>query len=304
MASTVAESRPPDSRTTARFTGTLAALCRETRACLARRLRAREARDDVLEGIAGASGVALLRLDRRDREQRVGRLGRLRILRDQLFLRRERVAVVAHVGVADADPVARIRRERARRIVLHERAERIDRGGEVVAAKEVRGGVVRLHLAGLVVAARNARGRARRAALHRRGRAGGARGRAALEALEARVEVEVEVALALLDLLVLVGEHLELPAQARDLGVHALELAHQLDDPDAADRLLEALDARLVVLALLRQVLLQQLDAPARLVVVEEAGVGGSGGRQREHAGGAQPAGRGARSPIHPRTLC
>ena len=52
--------------------------------------------------------------------------------------------------VADADPVLRVGRELARRIVLDERAEGGDRRGEVVAAEEVRGRLVGLHLARLV----------------------------------------------------------------------------------------------------------------------------------------------------------
>src|SRR5207302_1720160 len=90
-------------------------------------------------------------------------LGRLRVLREQLFLGGERVAVVAHVRVADADPVAGIGRERASRKLLDEAAERVDRRGKIVAAKEVRRGVIGLHLARLVLLG----GRAMRASLSR-----------------------------------------------------------------------------------------------------------------------------------------
>jgi hypothetical protein len=208
----------------------------------------------------------------------------LRVLGQQLLLRRERAAVVLHVGVADADPVARIGCQRARGIVLHERPEGVDRGRKVVAPEEVRGGVVGLRFARLVVLGRRlGRLRGRRDAgvgrrLRRRGRA------TSLEPLESRVEVEVEVALALLHLLVLVGEDLELPAQARDLGIELVELAHQLDHADVADAFLEACDARLVVLALLAELLAQALDAPAGLVVVEEAR--SRGNRRREQQRG------------------
>src|SRR5258706_1954620 len=282
IASTVAESRPPESRTTADFTprraSALAALRGEARAGLAGGFRSGETRDDVLERVARAARVALLGLDRGDREQRVGRLGGLRILREQLLLRGQRGAIVAHVGVADADPVVRVRGERARRIVLHEGAEGVDRGRKVVAAKEVRRRVVGLDLARLVLLGRRpwsgrigARGKPY-AGIHRRRRPGG--GRAAFEALQPRIEVQVEIALALLHLLVLVAEDLELPAQARHLGVDLLELAHQLDHADVADALLEAGDARLVVEPLLHELLAQQLDAPSRLLVVVEPGLG------------------------------
>src|SRR5258708_12119729 len=150
MARTVAESRPPERRTTADFTprraSALAALRGEARAGLAGGFRSGETRDDVLERIARAARVALLGLDRGDREQRIGSLGGLRILRQQLLLRGQRGAIVAHVGVADADPVVRIRGERARREVLHEGAEGVDRRRKVVASKEVRGRLVALDL--------------------------------------------------------------------------------------------------------------------------------------------------------------
>ena len=81
----------------------------------------------------------------------------------------------------------------------------------------------------------------------------------------------VDYALPLLELLVLVREDLDLAAQARELPIDLLELAHELDHADVADQLLELGDARLVVVALLRQLLAQGLDAAARLVVVEES---------------------------------
>src|SRR5438034_1069500 len=126
MASTVAESRPPERRTTARikrrYLAPLVAQDREPRARLARGFRRGIARDDVLEGVAGAAHVALLEVDRGDGEHRIGRLGRLRVAREQLLLRGERIAIVLQVRVADADPVARVGRELAVGIVLHEGA--------------------------------------------------------------------------------------------------------------------------------------------------------------------------------------
>src|SRR6185503_7363116 len=147
-ASTVAESRPPERRTTARpaTRALLAAQGCEARARLAGGLRGGIARDEVLQRVARAAHITLLGLDRRDREQGVGRLGRLRVLREQLLLRGERVAVVLHVRVADADPVGRVGRKLALRIVLEEGAERVHRRGEVVAPEEARGRVVGLHL--------------------------------------------------------------------------------------------------------------------------------------------------------------
>src|SRR5258706_3113129 len=278
IARTVAESRPPESRTTADFTprraSALAALRGEARAGLDGCCRSGARRTDVLRRVARSARVALVGLDRGDREQRVGRLGGLRILREQLLLRGQRGAIVAHVGVADADPVVRVRGERARRIVLHEGAEGVDRGRKVVAAKEVRRRVVGLDLARLVVLGRRPwRGRLRARGqaypgLHPRPPPRG--GLAAFEALQPRIEVQVEIALALLHLLVLVVQDLQLPPQARPLGVDLLELAHQLDHADVADALLEAGDARLVVEPLLHELLAQQLDAPSRLLVVEE----------------------------------
>src|SRR3954470_23222584 len=102
MASTVAESRPPETRTIAEPIACEPSAPQggEARAGLARGLRGGEARDDVLERVARAAVVALFGLDRRDREQRIGSLGRLRVLRDHLFLRRERVAIVLQVRVA------------------------------------------------------------------------------------------------------------------------------------------------------------------------------------------------------------
>src|SRR6185436_1081146 len=137
-----------------------------------------------------------------------------------------------------------------------------------------------------------------------RGRSAGRRAARgdALEPLQPRVEVEIEIALALLDLLVLVAEHFELAAQLGDLRVHLVELANQLDHADVADAFLEARDARLVVTPLLRQLLAELLDAPARLVVIEEAGMRrcGRGGRKRTRQRETAPAGRVAT--IHPRT--
>jgi hypothetical protein len=56
-------------------------------------------------------------------------------------------------------------------------------------------------------------------------------------------------------------------------------------------------DARLVLAPLLRELLLQLLDAAARLVVVEEAGEGRRGG-ERQRAGEEKPRG----AAIHPDT--
>src|SRR5688572_10905254 len=131
IASTVAESSPPETRTTADFTVGLAAQRGEPRARLAGGFRARVAGDDVLEGIARAAVIALLAVDRRDGEHRIRRLGRLRVFREQLLLRGERVAIVAQVGVADADPVHGVGRELALRIVLEEGLEGLHRAGEV-----------------------------------------------------------------------------------------------------------------------------------------------------------------------------
>ena len=90
-------------------------------------------------------------------------------------------------------------------------------------------------------------------------------------------------------------------AQAGDLRVHRLELAHELDHADVADALLEALDAHLVVLALLRELLAQRLDAAAGLVIVEEARARGRGEGREGRRGAERAADRGAAT-THPST--
>src|SRR5258706_15685391 len=112
IARTVAESRPPESRTTADFTprraSALAALRGEARAGLAGGFRSGETRDDVLERVGDAARDALLGLVRGDREQRVGRLAGLRIIRDQLLLRGPRGGLLEHVSVGVAVPIFRV----------------------------------------------------------------------------------------------------------------------------------------------------------------------------------------------------
>src|SRR4051812_19888578 len=99
MASTVAESSPPETSTTADFTGNAASAAKrgEPRARLARGLGAGVARDDVLERVACTAPVALLRLGRRDSEHRVGRLWRLRVAREDFLLRLHGARVVLEV---------------------------------------------------------------------------------------------------------------------------------------------------------------------------------------------------------------
>ena len=112
---------------------------------------------------------------------------------------------------------------------------------------------------------------------------------------KARIKVEVEVALALLDLLVLVAQDLDLAAQPGDLGVERLDLAQQLHHADVADALLELSDALGGLPGASRLLGADLVDALPRDLVVEESRVRAPRGEEQQDGGGKAPA-------IHPRT--
>ena len=182
----------------------------------------------------GAGAVAHLGLRGRDVEERVGHLRAVRPQLDQLPLRRDRGAIVLARELRVADPVLRRRCERAARVGLDERLEAGDGAGVVAALELVERAVVGTLLAG-------GRGRpAARPAAAVGGTAGaiaaasaGAAGLAAsaaaaagrrLQLAHARIEVDVEILLPLLRLAELVGQHLDLAAQLREVAAHALDL--------------------------------------------------------------------------------
>src|SRR5262245_18846782 len=109
MANVVAESSPPERRTTARCgTGILLPpfafhQAREPPLRLFRRFTRRIARDEAIHGLACRSGVAHLDLAAGYVEQRVRHLRALGIRPDQFLLVRDRAAVVAQVVVRIAD---------------------------------------------------------------------------------------------------------------------------------------------------------------------------------------------------------
>ena len=91
----------------------------------------------------------------------------------------------------------------------------------------------------------------------------------------ARVDVEVEVLLAAVGGLRLVAEHLELAAHARELVIEGFDLRRELDQRaavrGAGERRLDFLQLLGDLALIFGELLPQQLDAPARLVVVEQA---------------------------------
>ena len=215
-----------------------------------------------LEGAARRRPVAELELARRDVEQRVGHLLAVRKGGDQLALRGNGRAVVLLRELRIADPVLRRRRERALWIRLDEGAEASDRRRVVGGPELIVCGVVTTLLVrdvgqtgdratGDRAADRRRcdrrsgrqrpggrrpgwRGRGTGGRGHtgnrRRRRAGAARRGAAFELAQPRVEIDVEIARALLRLLLLVGQNLDLAAQPRDVGPDLLDLSEQFDE--------------------------------------------------------------------------
>ena len=212
---------------------------------------------------------------------------------EKLALRGDRALVVALAGVRHADPVLRVRRERAVRIRHEEALHRRDRERIVAELELVERGLVGAHLARLL----RLGGRGTllpRLRSGRGGRSGGGRLLLAslLELADARVDVEVQVLLPLVRDLDLVRRHLELAAHLRDVGAQRFDLAREVEHRGAVgrpgDRGLDLRHALLDQPVLLEQLLAQGLHAAARFVVVEqalrEAGRGGKKGEQRrEH---------------------
>src|SRR5688572_27576982 len=231
--------------------------------------------DELLQGLLRALAVAHRLLRAGDAEQRVGRLVALRPGGEHLALRGNGILVVALPGVGHADPVLRVRRQRARGVGDEEALHRRDRERVIAELELVESGLVGAQLAGrLCRLGRGATGRGRRL----RGGGSGRRGRLLLRLLEpaqASVDVQVEVLLPLVRDLDLVGGHLELAAHAGDLAAQPVDLAGQLEDRaflgGRADRRLDLRQALLHQPLAVADLLAQRLDASARLVVVEQA---------------------------------
>ena len=237
-------------------------------------------RDQLFQRLARRCAVAHRFLRAGDGEHRVGRLRAVGPAGEQLALRGDRALVVALAGMRHADPVLRVRRERAVRVGDEEALHRRDRE-RVVAELEL----VERRLVGLGLAAARARPRRRPAGFS------GARAPALarlLELAQARVDVEVELLLARFGGLGLVGEHLELAAHRarsspRSVSIWRGELEQRAAVGRALRRAASAFARRSsVALRFGLELLAQELDAPARLVVVEQLG---------ERAGSAAAAG-------------
>src|SRR5436853_498494 len=199
-----------------------------------------------------------------DAQHRVRRLRAVGPRREELALRGDRAFVVALPGVSHADPVLRIGRERAAGIGHQEALHRRDRH-RVVAELEL----VERRLVGL----RLARGSPFDLA-GGRWRLVGARSlllARLLELPQARVDVDVQVFLPPVGGLDLVGEDLDLPADARDFGAQPLQLPGEIEQRAAlAGRGLELAKAIFERLLARLDLLAQQLDAATRFVIVEK----------------------------------
>ncbi len=232
----------------------------------------------------------------RDVEQCVGRLAAVGKLLQQLALRGDRALVIAPRVLRIADPVLRRRRERAARIRLDESVETGDCAGVVAALELVERAVVRALLGdafrGISRGRRRCNGdrrrsgwpaaatpveaprRAERRRQHWRDwparpfqRAGSRR---RLDLAQSRVEVDVQVALALLRLLELVGDDLDLSAQLRDIALQDLHLVGEVGEALSLHLLLERRQPVLDLALQLRQADVRRFDPPARFVIVEK----------------------------------
>jgi len=101
----------------------------------------------------------------------------------------------------------------------------------------------------------------------------GRRCRRTLDLAQPRIEVDVEIALALLRLLELVGDDLDLPAQLRDVALQKLQLIGEIGESLPLHALLERRETVLDLPLQLRDAEVRRLDAPACLVVVEQCRV-------------------------------
>ena len=194
------------------------------------------------------------------------------------------VLVVALAGIGHADPVLRIGRERAARIGDEEALHRGDRERVVAELELVERRLVGLRL-GLRRLGIGALRRRRRRLLGR----GGLLLARLLEPAQAGVDVEVELLLAAFRRLDLVADDLELAAHARHVAAQGLDLRGEVEQRAAVRAAVRGFlrrgfglaQARLGRLAVGLDLLAQQLDAPARLVVVEQAL--GNGGARRQN---------------------
>src|SRR6266516_85078 len=251
----------------------LLAFCREALLRLLGRRAGGIFLDEGAQRLARGGALSQLTLGARDVEQRVGRLGILRPELDHFLLGGDDGLVVAHRVVGVADPVLRRGQELAAREIGHEILEARDRELIVAELELVEGELVRLFFgsgAALALAQLVLQLRLR-----------------LLELSQAVVEVDVEILLAPLEGLGLVREHLDVPAQLRDVLLERFDQLGEVDDPvlprgiqlpeprvDRGKALLDRLLARLDLVSQLE-------DLPARLVVVEQGRVG----RAREERG-------------------
>jgi len=107
---------------------------------------------------------------------------------------------------------------------------------------------------------------------HRSG-VGGRRPRCAFQLAHARVEVDIQIALALLRLLELVGQHLDLAADLGDVALQPLDVVGEIDERPALQLPLELGNAVVQVLLQLVDALVCRDNALARFLVIEQRGV-------------------------------
>ena len=260
---------------------------------------------DAQRYVVGTPGH--VRLRRRDVEQCVGCLAAVGKVLQQLALRDDRRTIVAARVLRIANPVLRRRRERAARIRFDERRKAADRTLVVTAFEKIECGVVRAllgHAVGRIASrrrggdnARRAGGAAwrrarrrqracvRRARSRRRGGVGGSRvrrwrgrkRRRRLDLAQPRVKVDIQIALPLLRLLEFVRDHFDLPAQLREIALQQLHLRAEIGEPAAFRLLLEQGEPILELALHLRDPLVGRVDAPSRLFIVEQRGMGLAG---------------------------
>ena len=107
------------------------------------------------------------------------------------------------------------------------------------------------------------------------------RHRIAFEDAQARINVEIKITLALLQLLVLIGEDFDLPTKARDFGIQQLNLVEQLDDSQILEGLIKFGKAFFSGFILRIDFFSQRFNLPTRLIVVKQPSVCIAGAQHR-----------------------